>query len=260
MNEVTLLRDGSAYRVNHEGEDIICERVTNIIKGSKPTPQAIQRWISNASAETMLAMLFETGLTVERARANLTQLKAEAWNAHKLVSDKALEIGTATHNFIEEYLTEGDSINLRTNLSPEVRTTTAAFLDFRDLFNPEPELIEETVSSPTLKVAGTIDFTGFLTDPETGRRDLWILDWKTSKSIYTDYKIQASIYWEMLRNTLPHYRRARLGIVRLKKDPNINYRRPYEFKEVTIAERNHYLKEFKLMNKLYQHRKKESEL
>lgn len=272
MNSITLDQDESFYRVQHNGKTVNCARVTTIIKSAQPTPVEIMRWVMNCGVKAIANNITHASHDPEE----LKLLQSMAWSAHGIESAKALEIGSEVHDTIERYWDRFDG-DLG---SKEALTAYNGFLKFVSDHKPTPLAQEFTLYNITHRVAGTIDFIGTLS---SSKDSLWILDWKTSKSLYRNYYLQGSWYALMLRLFVRSYmaspssysnkiqtsmskilqgdiKNIRVGLVQLKKDPNVNYRKPYKFEEVEPVKMKYYIEEFKLMNQLYNHRKKEDKL
>lgn len=91
---------------------------------------------------------------------------------------------------------------------------------FLDEHRVEPILLERPLWSPSTGVIGTTDFVGLL-DGELG-----VVDWKTSKRIYPEYRMQlakyAAMYYEEFQE-LPLWRWA----INTKKDGGLEHERYY---------------------------------
>lgn len=77
--------------------------------------------------------------------------------------------------------------------------------------------------------AGTLDFFGYLWDEKKKKYDLWLVDYKISKSLDRSYDLQLASYWKALEATY-HLRlgKIKLGILQLGKN-----KVKYSFKEIS---------------------------
>ena len=121
-------------------------------------------------------------------------LKKVGYSAEYIVR-KAGEEGTQVHEMIEDYL-NGKELNFLVNgipmYNPDVWQMFLRFVDFWEEYNPT--LIESEVHlfSDELKVAGTCDM---ICEIEIdGKKELWVIDFKTSNHLQTTYDLQGAIY------------------------------------------------------------------
>lgn len=142
----------------------------------------------------------------------------------KKKSNEALEFGSLIHDAIERLL-NGEELDLTSKEynHTKVKKHLMAFHDWFHAFSPELDSIqtEHTIGSKKYKYAGTLD----LACKKAG--ELWIIDFKTSAAIYTNYERQISAYKqayeEMYGEEVKHTAILRTGT---------NHKAGYEFKEV----------------------------
>lgn len=170
------------------------------------------------------ALLLEDGVTFgDEIRDRLGRMRA-----HQKEMDKACDIGSEIHAMIEH--------SLKTNAAPPVASEAAgvAFMSFcmwADKVDLQPIDIERVVYSKRYGYAGTMDTLAELTDERTGERVTALIDWKSSKGIYNEYKLQNAAYavaWAEVKSTIDVPRGL---IVRLPKDPKdklLKTDRPFE--------------------------------
>ena len=120
--------------------------------------------------------------------------------------DKAGDIGTAGHALVENNLR--DQMGRLTKVT-EVSTDNAGafimldhFRQWRELVEFEPTHVEQRLYSVTDRVAGTTDAIGTWINPDAGanpdkNRRVCVVDWKSSKGIYDEARIQSVAYGEM---------------------------------------------------------------
>lgn len=132
--------------------------------------------------------------------------------AYKDISKQALEVGSAVHSAIEKHL-QGQECALTTK---EAKSAFRAFLRFE--YDYKLEIVR-----PEFKIysdygwAGTADFEGWITVEKERRK--YLLDWKCSKNLYREVRIQTAAYRSMTKCT-------HNGAVRLDKATG-----EYEFKD-----------------------------
>ena len=165
----------------------------------------------------------------------------EAKKQHRLIKEKAADIGTRTHLLIERFLKGEDYDDL---IDEETFKPFNAFKNW--LKNRKFELIdgERIVWNKKHRVAGTVDIVGNI----NGK--LYLLDLKTSKAIYPEMLLQISAYRKMYEE-VTNTKIQKLAILRLDKITG-----NFEWKEYTNKEYHKALKMFILLSK-YWHLKNE---
>lgn len=158
--------------------------VTTIIGGGVPKP-ALINWAANATAEYAVDKWDE--LTELAPSARLKTLQGARYET----TDKAKKRGTEIHKYGER-LVAGQEVG---NIPDELRGHCEAYVDFLNAFDVEPVLIEATVVSYKYGFAGTLDLVAWVTNPETGERELWLLDLKSNeKGIFAETALQLAAY------------------------------------------------------------------
>jgi hypothetical protein len=251
------------YDVIHNGKDFKCARVTSLIEATSPTPRSLQRYFVNEAVNSVEA-------SYECINGLLTpqEVRAYAWEAKDRRSKEAMDTGSKVHKAIQT----GDVFK-----DPEVNQSLKAFDLFKEQYKPTAIAQEVTIYDTTDLVAGTVDFIGYLNHD---LKTVWILDWKTSKSISDSYFLQVSIYHKMLTQFLKMFRKdrslfspetsawaatltakkrfnLRCGVVRLDKKVPMRAKTPakFEFVGMDMAQIRDYQKEFKLAVKLFKQRR-----
>lgn len=285
FNSVQLNKTATSYDVNHQGKIYTCARVSTIIEQTSETPRYLKQWIVNCGVEILIKQSNNTNVKdLLYAKDNGViekQLKKLAWQAHQVKSQQALDVGTKVHHWIKAGAID------EAQACDESRACWESYQAFAKQYTPVSIAQEIALYDITNLFAGTMDWVGILT-PTTGtvaKKNsiyLHLLDWKTSKSINRNYKIQICVYKHMFLLLIKEFinnpsrfneQTTRIindiilaagknpkivcGIVRLPKKPRS--RRPFEFVTITAKEEKAYLKEFALMAKLHNHRTKESE-
>lgn len=269
LNQAKLHESQRYYEVTIQGKTYRCSRVSDIIENTSPTNKYLKQWMVNCGVEA----LFGQDLSDYRI---IPDLKKLAWQAHQIKSQQALDIGTNVHRMIKQNAFEDTQCE-------ESRACWESFSAFYRKYLPIP--IGQEIALYDIKnlYAGTMDWIGILGAKKairTQKKAIYILDWKTSKAINHNYKIQVAVYKRMVMCLLKEFikypsrfdqsstrilndiilaagKKPKIvcGIVRLPKKPSA--RKPFEFVELTAKEEKACLREFALMAKLYNHREKE---
>lgn len=276
QNSINLHTSQRFYEVTHQGKQYKCARVSDIIEQTSPTPIYLKQWMVNCAVETLSDRNL-TGL-------DMRLLKKQAWSAHQIKSQQALDVGTKVHGWINRGMMD------ESKCDEESLACWKAYCSFAAEYLPIS--IGQEMALYDLKdlFAGTCDWIGILgakkahsTQNSTNskpRHYIYIIDWKTSKAIHNNYKIQVTVYKHMIKSLIKSYLKntsqfspstAKIindiilaagknpkivcGIVRLPKKPSA--RKHFEFVKVTAKEEKVYLKEFALMAKLHNLRTKE---
>lgn len=111
----------------------------------------------------------------------------EAQREFRAVSQTALDVGSAVHKGIEDYVKTGVPI-MPEDVDPAIYNGFAAFLQWEQAHSVAWEENEATVVDEIHGYAGTTDAVAIV----DGKR--LIVDFKTSKSIYPEYWMQAAAY------------------------------------------------------------------
>jgi hypothetical protein len=258
----------SVYQVIHHGKEMQFSRVTTVLEQTQPTPFNLKRWMVNCGADAL-----SNSQELHNNLLDPSEVRKLAWEAHQVESKNALRIGSAVHHHIQHGTTEF--------VDKDIYQAMKAYTSFSCEYLPQPLGQEITLYDTQLKVAGTIDWIGTI----KGSKDVWILDWKTSKAVSHSYLVQLSVYKKMFLSFLKSYKKAppsysltiqsamsnlilhstlksanpkiRIAIVRLDKHvPKRESTLPkYEFVEVTPNDQKVCLKEFELALKVFNYRK-----
>jgi len=102
------------------------------------------------------------------------------------VSQEALDVGLEVHDAVEMFLKGKDREIIIDGLGGQAANGFGAFLEWNEKAQLKPIGIEETVYSDSW--AGTLDFYGEC----FGK--LYVIDWKSSKAIYPEYRYQVAAY------------------------------------------------------------------
>lgn len=146
-------------------------------------------------------------------------LADKGWDEAEAAKQAAGDKGSVVH-LACEMIINGEEFRIDTKVADRSRSTeqetflreltyeellgVKSFIDWKA--DMEKEYIIETIASEkTLisdeyKCGGTADWVIRLTHKETGAQTLWLIDFKTSKQIWTEYELQISAYCRLLQN------------------------------------------------------------
>jgi len=117
---------------------------------------------------------------------------------------------------------------LRNELTEREEKCLLGFENFWEELKPITVANELMVFSAKHGYAGTLDWIGYLWDKKTAKYNLWIVDWKISKSLSKSYDLQLVSYLNAFKETYKkRLGKVRLGILQLGKN-----KCGYSFKEV----------------------------
>lgn len=156
-------------------------------------------------------------------------LADKGWDEAESLKQEAGDKGSKVHYAIED-LVNGKTVKMddkyiNPTTEEEEELTLEEYeclMSFSGWFNAvKPKVIETevTVFNDEYNYAGTIDLICEI------NRELWIIDYKTSQSVWPSYEIQVSAY----KQAIPKYSRAKLGILQLGYRRNKNN---YKFNEI----------------------------
>ena len=204
----------------YEKDGIKYPRCTQIISDCTSKGDAMTQWAANCVVEWIRDNA-KTAPTAEFACCELDignpqdycvteEDLNQARFAYKKVSDKALDVGSQVHAFIELYLnakinkseTILKMVDKYEKLPGEVQNAFDAFQNWEKDHNLKPIELEKTVYGS--RWAGTLDFYGYFDDK------LYVIDWKTSKAknkktgkgIYPEMRYQVAAYRNATENQI----------------------------------------------------------
>jgi hypothetical protein len=196
---VATMKDGAEWRLRS---------VTSIL--GVLNKEALIQWAVDQAMDDLRASLVpgDDGI-IHVTPSGLEAILAQARMAHYRTKAEAADLGTLAHEAIEDYL--------RTGLEPDFTGTDPRVSNCYDLFRDwwgqaglsviQTELM---VYHAGLGYAGQLDF---LAADQDGNPVL--IDWKTSKSLYSDYDLQVVAYAKALhamgRGTVSAMRIVRIG-------------------------------------------------
>lgn len=141
--------------------------------------------------------------------------------------------GTNVHSYLESYFEQGDFIYERPDDTDEFKKVINNFKWF--MKGKESKCVFSEVSRSNELFGGTFDFYGMF----NGKK--MIIDYKTSKSVYTSHLLQLGGYYELIKDELD----IELGGVLI-----IN-KKECRMKEITIDKLKSYGEMFNVIAELY---------
>lgn len=163
---MALTFDEARHRYTLDGEKI--PGVTTIIGKGLPKP-GLPYWAANVVAQ----------YAQDNPGASYDELRRSPWAER----DRAAVRGTEVHAYAEKVL-HGDEVDVPAILAPYVQGA----VDLMDELGVEPIHTEVQLASREHWYAGTADLFA-----QVGE-EVWLLDWKTSKSIHGSYFAQMGAY------------------------------------------------------------------
>jgi len=113
--------------------------------------------------------------------------EAPAKKAHVEALRKACEIGTGVHDLIENNLRERLGLEPKPcDVSDDARFVYEGFNEWADGVNLRPLMTESRLASFRHRYAGTMDSLALVEMDD----ELTLLDWKTSKAVYPEMRLQ----------------------------------------------------------------------
>ncbi len=161
-----------------------CTSITGVI--NKP---ALLGWAVKMGAE-YLAENWKPGVSYDEVQIN--DMIKEMKGAHRQKRDKAADIGTMIHEWIEKYIKAEMGVEgFERPDNPEnekMQSAIVAFLDWRAKHKVIFTHSETKVYSRMAQVAGTIDAVGMIDGASS------LIDFKTSNGIWPEMALQVAFY------------------------------------------------------------------
>ncbi|WP_455951391.1 hypothetical protein [Arcanobacterium haemolyticum] len=178
---MTLVFNERNHRYKLDGKPV--QGVTTIIGGGLPKPQ-LMYWAAKTVAEEAINNI---SVWADRAINEPTdRLIGELKKAHMKERDKAAVRGSEVHGLAENLITTGEIALTQgqESLLPWVQN----YADLLEKYDIKPLLAEAQLASRDHWYAGTADLIAKIGE------ETWLLDLKTSKSIYGSYALQCAAY------------------------------------------------------------------
>jgi len=158
MNQITIREFDERY---YELDGQYYPSVTYVLDVAYPTAKELIKWVGDVGNEE-----------AERRK------------------NEAADSGSIIHDAIDRLLT-GQTIPTM-NLNLKEKRCIAAFLDWWETEQPQTISNEYQCLNKRMRYAGTVDWKGRI--KSDNYENVWIIDWKSSKSIHQQQKVQVSAY------------------------------------------------------------------
>ena len=195
----------SLYKI----EDKLLASVTTIISDCTDKSSALTQWSANMVVEWIKRnSVYVSGDYQDRTIGYYSVDSKSLNDASKHfreVSQEALDVGSAIHDAIHYWFKTGQEPMMPKD---EVLAGFIAFLEWVDIHKVKPIATEQTVYNDMS--AGTLDFVGWVDGHVT------VIDFKSSKAIYPEHRIQTAAYRSMWNLRLDQ-EATRNAILRLDK-------------------------------------------
>ena len=158
--------------------------VTQVISDCSDKPALVQ-WAANTAVDYAKMKLSESKVNGKVGWYYIETVLAEAKREFRKLSEEALSIGSEVHAAIESYLLSGGTAEPQVERE-EALSAFVAFLEWVDTVQLEVMETEQRVLGDFY--AGTLDIKAKING------NITILDLKTSKAIYPEYRYQIAAY------------------------------------------------------------------
>ena len=156
---------------------------TSVIDKSRP----LIYWATGLARDYLMENLKK--MTADTKGEKIVALIEEAVKQHQIKKDKAADIGTQVHDWAEQFIkakTKKDVAPIPKD--PQVYNGVSAFLKWVDEFDVKFLSSEKHIYSKKHNYAGIMDAEAII-----GRRRC-VIDFKTSKAIYPEFRFQVAAY------------------------------------------------------------------
>lgn len=168
---------------------------------------ALKFWAANCAVDYINENLEE--FMSAKAPHTITNILTDARTAFKTASKEACDIGTQVHKAIENYIKHGK--DLSGDLPEQVQHGFLAFLEWEEKNKAEWLDSELELFDSENGYAGTCDVILKMNG------NVYLVDFKTSKAVYDEYKTQIAAYLQAY-NSKAENKIQYTGILRLDKE------------------------------------------
>lgn len=193
----TIVNKGRRYKVPS------VTRITSIIDKSGP----LVNWAINNTLDVCRGAISPGS---EYAESYLDAVWGAAKKASQQIKSDAAQRGKDAHSFIETELKASQGIDGNDSIELD-RPVLQWLRSFRI------EAIERRVYSRRFRYSGTFDVVGYSREDER----LYLIDWKTGKSIYPEFRLQTAAYVHAYEEEFPDQRIEGRYLVRIAEDGSI---------------------------------------
>ena len=181
-----------AYRIRYGDRFEWVPGVTNILK-NLDKGDALIGWAAKVQQEadlkavsSLLIRWMDRGLVISDVKDALKEC-SHAWKQER---EKAASLGTEVHSLIEQFCKKslGMDVPAVGPVSPKANALYSKWFDWANETHFEPLTVESAVFSRKHRYAGTVDLLALVNDKLT------VLDWKCSKAVYAQGRLQNIAY------------------------------------------------------------------
>ena len=147
-----------------------------------------------------------------------SSLLQDARYAYKNVSETALSIGSEVHYAIEQHIKNilGDKGTSAPLTTVESENAFNAFLKWEKEYIKKYLFTEMTIVNKVSGYAGTLDCVAVFNNDKK-----YVIDFKTSKAIYSSYEMQIAAYASTFSINNPMHATDNIGILRIDKETGL---------------------------------------
>jgi hypothetical protein len=201
----TIINKGRRFKVPS------VTRITSIVDKSGP----LMAWAINNTLDVCKGAIAPG---TEYAETYLEAVWDAAKKESQRIKSEAAKRGTDTHRLIETKLKADQGVDGNDLLESERAT-------FQWLRSIGIQCVEKRIYSRRFRYSGTLDAIG------TEGDQLVLIDWKTGKSIYPEYRLQTAAYVAAYEEEFPDKKIAGRYLVRIAEDGSIE---PHFFPRKTL--------------------------
>lgn len=247
--ELTFEAARHVYRVTDPVKGLVQAKLPSVtaVLGVIAKPALIS-WAANMAAEHVADSL-EPGIALDEVA--IAELVREARGAWRRRRDKAADLGTIIHNWIEGWVKSqiDPQNNPRPELpsNPQVRTSVEQFLRWEQENHVRYLASELRLYSRYFGVVGTADLVLEIHPAGTRGPKYEVADFKTGEAIYPEYALQLAAYWRAIEESGYLRRIDGARVIRIGRDGT-------GFEAVRVisrGERHKHFKAFKAARELY---------
>jgi len=160
---------------------------TTILHKAYPLEPGLKMFLQNNSKEEATKVMEGAGLSGTKVHHAIDLMLQGSNLLPTGFTDEDIDNTGLTDNILIKYLRE--PFNKKEDYA------LRGFMNWCQKFNPIPIKTEMIVWSDEYQYAGTLDFLGYIHNPD---KQLVIIDWKTGKGLYKEYDLQLASYWGAL--------------------------------------------------------------
>lgn len=207
--------EGRSYPIEGYGKFWSVTTILGILE--KP---ALVQWAANCAVQHITDNIVDFLASSEET----ARILKEAKTAHNTIKNEAADVGTQVHEWIEKWCIsiQGKQPNYTApcaEVCPDERVMNGitAFMEWAKSVNLQPVESEVKVWHPSYRYAGRFDLIATLKQGKQRKSRTYLIDIKTSGSIYDSMLYQLAAYEEAYRVCDGKHKIDGRGIIRLDK-------------------------------------------